>query len=489
MNLKNLNYFFLVLIFGILLSVNTNLYELVIIFIYIVFFLIYLSNGLKTGLLFILFALIPFSAFLWRLELVYANSLGNLNVMLFFPDILFFIVLIVFIFKIFNKEIKLSPTPISGILFAFIIYCALQILNPSTNLYSGVSGFRYILFLSIFFVTVNLNIDYKDLDQIIQTIIVLAIILAIYAIMQNIFGLPWFEKKWISKFWTTSNQIDFNNINQQGSYFFNKTIRAYSFTEQGPYLAQFLSFVISIVLVSIRGEHNKIKNVLLSLLILFLFYTIIISYSRGAIIAVSLAIILIFIIKKTGKINVLTFGYLIIVLLIFILFISPFMLENISPTTAGEYGLLQIFNPSKAGSLEGRFFFWNFILKNILSNPLGYGTGSAGTAAIGRSPLLDVITDNQYLGIALQYGFIGLTLYLLIIYKIFKSLITTFNNSSNIIQKNLALSMFGSSIVYFIYGFVADNLEQRLPTYFYWFLLGLTFRIIKDQNIIKSKNK
>lgn len=475
--MKEFKIFFPFLIIGIFLIVNTSFYQTIILTIYTIFFILFLLKNLKSGTYFILFALIPYSAFLWRLNFVFGDRIGTKNILLFFPDILFFILIIYFILNIIVNKVNIHTTPISKLLFIFIIYCAIQILNPSTNLYSGISGFRFVLFLLMFYIGVFINLEYKDIIKLFNSIIALSLILAGYAIIQNIFGLPFFEKKWLNEFWMTSNQLNFNNIYQQGSYFFGKTIRAYSFTEQGPYLAQFLGFGISLSLVGYFYQKYKIKKLLYFAMIVFFFYAILITYSRGGIIVVSLTFLTILLIRKS-KINFKIIIYIIAILVIFNLVVSPYILKNITPSSAGEFGLLEIMNPSEAGSLVSRFFFWDFIVKNIILNPIGYGAGTAGTAAIGHSPILDVITDNQYLWITLQYGIIGLILYLLIIFKIFKTLLFAYNRTKITENKNLVLSMLGCSIVYFSYGLVADNIEHRLPTYFYWFLLGVTFRFI-----------
>jgi O-antigen ligase len=63
-------------------------------------------------------------------------------------------------------------------------------------------------------------------------------------------------------------------------------------------------------------------------------------------------------------------------------------------------------------SVSVRFWLWRQLARYIASNPLGYGTGSLGMATDYYGPVLEdfTVADNQFIGVAVEFGIIGLAL-------------------------------------------------------------------------------
>jgi len=456
--------------------------EIAIASLYLVVFLSFLFvKGRRAALSFLLLGLLPFTGFLSRVRFIFFDTMPQKNLLLFLPEVLLSILLVFVLIKSIasRRLFDQMKSPISKLLAVLLVIGVLQIFNPATNVGNGVRGFRFLLFTCPFFVAISMPISKRYINFLAKSIVTVAFLSAAYAIAQHHFGVPWFEQKWLAANPVTSMQLDLPSYGQ-GSYYFGNVLRVYGFTGQGPQLGQFLGLAFLIALSSLRGSPSLFRRLAWFLAAGVIGYGLLLTLSRGVIIAAFVAVILFsWLSWSKARLN---FWYLALLLfLIALLFI--FLLPDISTiygnSTPEGKGLMEALAPEKAASFKGRLYFWSFLLRDLKMNPLGYGMGTTGSVGTSGSPIVDVVTDNEYIAIAIEMGLTGLFVYLLIVFKIFKILSRAYNQLSDIYLKKFIVVVLCYTVLYFLYGIVAANLESRLATFYLWTLVGLGFQLAR----------
>jgi len=220
-------------------------------------------------------------------------------------------------------------------------------------------------------------------------------------------------------------------------------------------------------LVNIKNTKNIFLNNKISivLLIIFLFFIIAKTGSRGGLISFSFGYIVYFIaVNKTLKTKLI------------ILIISTFI---------GVIGINLIINSSvmknridtqkQDQSLGGRMPIWETTIDMINENPL-FGVGPGKYEMRFREKGGFVNTHNEYLTILVYTGFLGLLNILVFFFQLLKGII----KSKNKMYSPLMYSLF---LMYIIY---LTNAGGSLPALTTWFLFGI---IATHGNISRFKKK
>ena len=163
------------------------------------------------------------------------------------------------------------------------------------------------------------------------------------------------------------------------------------------------------------------KNISIKLIyilgIILLFYALISTLSRGGFVSFFLGFLFYNILSKSLR----TFIYF---LLPIVLFISIFIFSSDIDIT----GLINRYTFFEDATGSGRTVLWSYILSSI-NNPIniifGHGAGSLGfytSVTEGLSYSLFETSHNTYLDILYEFGMIGITVFMLFIYRIYLKL-------------------------------------------------------------------
>lgn len=128
-----------------------------------------------------------------------------------------------------------------------------------------------------------------------------------------------------------------------------------------------------------------------------------------------------------------------------------------------------------------RTLVWKSAYKNFKSSPLfGIGTGQKVFVENGKiyKDFVEVRNiHNSYLAILIQFGFLGLAIFIYFIYKIWKSLLRAYCENKNNFS---ALSVLSILTLYIIAIFFQPYLETNLLAIFFWIVLGLARNIAHE---------
>jgi len=337
--------------------------------------------------------------------------------------------------------------------FAFFTVAALSLVNAESMGY----GARKILFLAnaimIFFVIVNSEINAKKIQ--LSVIISLLISLAIgYAQIIAVFFAPLFEfwQWWASRVIPIFYGKNLANLLSYSNTWFSyyekslPTLRIFSIFPDSHSFALFS--LIGLIPVTYFWIQKDAHKKLYASIGIFSLLSIILSGSRGfwaSAILITVILVFIFIATKINPVRNFVFNgikkylqyiqlkrYFIILLVFFMLFpVGSLILSGSrigNATNKGEYEELtlkrikSIFNFEETSN-KGRMEIWNATLNSFVRYPL-LGVGIGNYPVVIGEPLESgrrgASAHNLYFDIAAEMGILGLIVFLLILWEIFK---------------------------------------------------------------------
>lgn len=220
--------------------------------------------------------------------------------------------------------------------------------------------------------------------------------------------------------------------------------------------AYYLVLVISILTYLILVRKNLFSNSLL-----FIFYSIVLvlTFTRGA----WLALILIFFIIGIIKYRKMLLALILILLFVYIA-IEPIRIR---------VNALNKYDPNS--SIEWRKGIWQdglSIAKEKIF--LGHGTGTASKILLENRGEKAGSPDphNDYLKIFIENGLIGVLSYILLILALWYNLIKKYFSSQDSDQKDLYLILFGLSVAIFTMSFADNVIRNTVLQWTFWAMLG-----------------
>jgi hypothetical protein len=304
-----------------------------------------------------------------------------------------------------------EPLMIGVSVYAVLHILSLTFLTKSSTLSSITAGLmidlRYILFFALVYIALRL---YPTCRRIfIRVGIVGALIVVTFALLQ-VFILPVDVLKYIG--YNINSIVPYLTIDQNHDYIrINSTLRGPN--PLGAYAVIVLAGITA-WLTSKKANIRGSKALIIAVLLLGSVVSLWASYSRSALVVAVVAVLIVLSTTTLRKISRRSWiiGSVIVLALLGVLlvargseFVSNVLLHD-SPTS----GSLITSNDNHIDSLQDGF-------RRLLTQPLGAGVGSTGSASLfGDSPL---IIENQYLFIAHEVGWLGLAVFILIVIGVF----------------------------------------------------------------------
>jgi hypothetical protein len=235
-----------------------------------------------------------------------------------------------------------------------------------------------------------------------------------------------------------------------------------------------ISFSIVIVyLVSSKSRANKINYlILLGVVIL----CVLLAYSRATFVSFFIMLVYMAFLLRVYKLIV-AFGIIAALMGVYIVFIAPDDLRYFVQDT-----ILFQNASSVAHVLE-----WLEAWESMLANPMGIGLATSGNAG-GVDSDLQVGGENQYLIFGVQLGFLGLILYLAMLFYSIRNGWVTFRGSSSLFEKRVAF--IASSVKFgLLLPLFTSNVEIYLfVALFSWWLVGSSETLYQNySNVTKEK--
>ncbi|MEO6109558.1 MAG: O-antigen ligase family protein [Candidatus Saccharimonadales bacterium] len=254
-----------------------------------------------------------------------------------------------------------------------------------------------------------------------------------------------------------------------------------SSTLRGPNpLGAYALIVLSLLLAfGLRGHHRQFKRPMFIVGLLGIGGVVALwaSYSRSAVVATIIAIVLLLFITAGRRISKWAWISMVIAVLAIggtiiasrnTYFVSNVLLHENATTGAA------------INSNEGHVNSLSDGLDRMVHQPLGGGIGSTGSASLfGNQPL---IIENQYLFIAHEAGWVGLVLFLVITWKIMRILWVRRADW-------LALGVFASGVGLLIIGLLLPVLADDTVSLIWWGLAAIVIGGVNERTINKTTKR
>lgn len=307
-----------------------------------------------------------------------------------------------------KKQFNLLRQPVIILIGAYIVLHLILLMVFSNGLTASVSGLiidlRYLVFFVLVYVALKLWPDchscFVKVGVIGALIVVVFALLQVFVLPKDILKYIGYGVNTIAPYMTVDQNPDFIRI--------NSTLRGPN--PLGAYIVMLISLVTAFVIAK-KNKNDKKSLIVISILSIGSLVALWCSYSRSALLAAALAVMVILLISFYREIyskKLIVGGCLLVLAVVGFGLLSFNNNHFISNVLLHE-------NPNGDSSLNSNDDHINSLqngLDLMMSGPLGAGIGSTGSASLsGENPL---IIENQYIFIAHESGWLGLVLFTLI---------------------------------------------------------------------------
>lgn len=323
-----------------------------------------------------------------------------------------------------EKKWNIFKTPITTVIFIWIGYNILQILNPAAeSRLAWLYTIRTVAIVMLMYFLFLFNIgSIQFMRSVIKLWIGLSLFAACYAFKQEHLGFFNFEEQWLKSDPLLKTLLFIDGHWRKFSIFSDPVTFSYNMAT---------SSILCIALIT--GPLSSVKKLLLSVFSLFFLINMLYSGTRGAYLLVPAALILFCILMFNKK--VLLFSIIAGIGLTFLIFI---------PTNNSNIVRFQsAFRPSEDASYNLRKINQKRIQPFIQSHPFGGGLGATGTWGTRFSPgsfLSTFPPDSGYVRIAVELGWVGLLLFCILIFVILRQGVLNFYSIKNPELKSYCLA-------------------------------------------------
>ncbi len=384
-------------------------------------------------------------------------GLGNVSYViltLWKEFILFGILANIAISRINNKE-KLKFEFIDYLIVLFGVLAILVSLINHIDLKTFIYGIRYDFeIFAVFYVARNLKFNKEEIISFFKRSFPVVVAVALFAIIQHFLPNDFLKHLgYQTGEWTPGSVSAFQLIGD------TQILRSQSFFSGPNQLGLFLTSAFIFYLSQYGLFKKELNSKLLIGLLLLVLIALVFTFSRSAWIILIAGIILIaFNHFKKYWLNITIFIAMFVVLLIPLFFSNNIVSEN---KIINNYVLHQ-------GSTQERIDRFNSNLDIFKRNPFGLGAGTSGLAAFTLdSSNKNIIPENWFLQIGVEYGYVGLILYILII----ASLIYKTTKSKN----QFAFSGFLIIAITSIYSLFLPIWTDAPSNFWIWLMIGLIY--------------
>lgn len=368
-----------------------------------------------------------------------------------------FLVAAFLIKKILKKENLFTKTAINIPLLLFFLITCLSIFN-SINLKDSFKGgiARLINYAFIFFVIVEEVKDQKHIRRIIFAMVFGLILVSLDAIWQVITGYDFIRRY--------EPIINIGLIRATASFKDANTF--------GIYLSATAPVIFGLTIYYLKG----IKKITFTFINFIVLTGIALTYSRPTLLAIYMALFFLGITRK-NKI-------LIIILVIFTIAV-PFIL----PGSVKKWAKDVEYNPLRFMCNDDRIAIYRNSLNMIRHHPVigvGVNTFMKNYKNYKESPeYRNVITSdylyahNNFLHLAAEIGLVGLSIFLWLIYRLFRECMSIYKRLDDSYPKIISLCLSAGLIAFLINGLTESSLYSSRVAMIFWYIAGFALALKK----------
>lgn len=340
-----------------------------------------------------------------------------------------------------ERDWSFAKNPISKVMAVWLLYNIFQVANPTAeSRLAWVYVVRSVIgVLILYFIMMYSIKDIKFITFLIKLWIILAFIGALWGYYQEYIGFLPFEDKWLRE-----DDLRFRLLFIAGRF---RKFSIFSDPVVFGYLMAYTSIMLIILIA--EGPFSKGKKIIMGLLAAFMLNSMLFSGTRSAYVLIFAGLIFYAVLKLNKKILI-TAGVLLILGagLVFM------------PTSNPNLKRFQsAFRPSEDLSYLVRQQRQALIRPYILSHPFGGGLGSVGVWGRRFNPgsfLAKFAPDSTYVRLAVETGWVGLLLYLILFYTVFHVGVKDYMK-----MKDPLLKAYGSAMLVALYIIAFGSYPQQ----------------------------
>ncbi|MFT4758431.1 MAG: putative inorganic carbon (HCO3(-)) transporter [Paraglaciecola sp.] len=299
-----------------------------------------------------------------------------------------------------ERDFSFVKSPITIFILIWIYYNFIEVLNPwADSRMAWIYTVRTVaLYLAVYFVAAHAMSSLSKIKSILKSIIFLAFLSALYSLKQEFFGYSNAELTWLH-----SDSKRYELIYQWGR------LRVFSFFSDPSTFGMLMAYMSVFCIVLIIWGKKNWQRIALAFATLCMFMGMAYAGSRTPFVLVPAGIMFFMLLTFKRETMIIGFGM--------ILFIAAFSLKSTSNPII--FRIQSAFKPGKDGSVQVRMDNQSRVQPFIQSHPIGGGLGSTGVWGKRFTPnswLASFAHDSLYVRIAVEAGYIGLIIYMLLIF-------------------------------------------------------------------------
>ena len=381
----------------------------------------------------------------------------------------------ILISQVVKKDWSFAKDPISSLLLFWIYYNIFQVLNPSQeSKMAWLFTVRSLAVLNLlYFIACFAFNSFKRIQQMLNLIVILAAIVAIYGLKQEFMGFSSAEKAWIYQ-----DPERFQLFFQWGR------MRTFSLFNDAMTFGIMMAYMGLFCLIYATAPMRVLYRSLLVFAAILMFWSSIYTGTRTcfALIPLGFAFYAVMTLKKEVFMG----------LVVFLAFGSVLVIKG-GNSNAVLFRVKSAFEPTEDASVQIRYFNQKRIRPFIYSHPIGYGPGSTGLWARRFTPdsfLAKFAHDSYYVRLAVEEGWIGLALYMFFLFTVLRRALYFYLRVRDPMIKTLYLSLMTSLFMLAVANYPQEAIVQ-LPTSLVSYVFFAAIVRLKDfdafyQNIVNG---
>ncbi len=391
------------------------------------------------------------------------RALGDVPIGLAMDGMIFLMFFGLFIKQIEIKDWSFAKNPITQMVLIWIVYNLLEVANPAAEsrlawVYTvrSIAGFMVMYFIILYSLK-----DRDLLDLLLKLWITLSVLGAAYGFYQEYVGFQQFEMNWIMA-----------DKRRYGLLWIMGRFRKFSFFSDPMVFGFVMAYSAILCFVLMGGPYKKFKKVALGIGGAAMVLAMVYSGTRAAYVLLPVAMVFYVVITFKKQVIAIALVFLAIGLVV----------VNMPTSNPNLVRFQTAFRPNEDESYKVRKKNQAFIQPYIQTHPLGGGLGSVGVWGekfSPHSPLSKFPPDSGYVRIAVEMGWIGLAIYLYLLYTVMKVGVNNHFRLRDPKIKNYSLALLTVMYTLIVANFPQEAIGQ-IPTSLIFFLIIALVNKLKD---------
>lgn len=360
-----------------------------------------------------------------------------------------------------DRQFDFLKHPISIFILVWIYYNLMEVLNPvAGSRMAWIYTVRTLaLMLMLYYIACYAFKDLKTIKLILKAILFWAFVSALYAMKQEFIGFSDAELQWLY-----ADEKRFQLIVQWDR------MRVFSFFSDPTTFGILMGYMGVMCMVFLIGPYKLWQKVLLAMGALFMMMTMAFAGSRTPFVLVPIGLLFLALLTLNRKTLLITGAFMIL---------GTGMVMK-STSNAIVWRIQSAFKPTEDASVQVRLDNQKLIQPYIQTHPIGAGLGSTGMWGARFTPdswLASFAHDSLYVRIAVEAGYIGLIIYMSMLFIALRTGIYYFFRCRNPEIKNMYLGITVAIFILVVASYPQEAITLLPTSIIFYLMLAMLVRL------------